>query len=178
VRAEASFFYYSLKDFVFLAPTGEIEDGLIAADYAQADANYRGAEGRLDVGLHQNLWLNLLVDGVHAEITDDNTPLPRIPPVRGRIGFDGRYKGLSVRPEVVLANHQDRVFPTETNTAGFAVLNLSGSYTIVRPHSMHMFSATLFNTGDRLYRNHLSFIKVFAPEIGRGARVAYTIRFF
>ena len=92
--------------------------------------------------------------------------------------LDGRFKGLSLRPEVVLANHQDRVFPTETATPGFAVFNVTGSYTMVRSHSLHMFSATLFNAGDRLYRNHLSFIKAFAPEIGRGVRVGYTIRFF
>jgi iron complex outermembrane receptor protein len=29
-----------------------------------------------------------------------------------------------------------------------------------------------------LYRNHLSFIKAFAPEIGRGARFGYTVQFF
>jgi len=34
------------------------------------------------------------------------------------------------------------------------------------------------NLGDRLYRNHLSFIKDFAPEIGRGVRLTYTLRFF
>ena len=31
---------------------------------------------------------------------------------------------------------------------------------------------------DRLYRNHLSFIKEFAPEIGRGVRFTYTVRFY
>jgi iron complex outermembrane receptor protein len=35
-----------------------------------------------------------------------------------------------------------------------------------------------FNLGDKLYFNHLSFIKNFAPEIGRGVRFTYTVRFF
>ncbi len=178
LRAEANFFYYRLRDFVYLAPTGEIEDGLLEAEYRQANSSYRGGEGRLDVGLHQNLWLNLVVDGVRASLTKSDTPLPRIPPVRGRIGLDVRHKGLSVRPELVLASDQNRIFPTESGTAGYGVFNLGGSYTIVRQHNLHMISATLFNSGDRLYRNHLSFIKGFAPEIGRGVRVAYTIRFF
>jgi hypothetical protein len=39
-------------------------------------------------------------------------------------------------------------------------------------------SFNVFNLGDRLYRNHLSFIKDFAPELGRGVRVTYTLRFF
>ena len=32
--------------------------------------------------------------------------------------------------------------------------------------------------GNRLYRNHLSFIKDLAPEIGRGVRITYSLRFF
>jgi iron complex outermembrane receptor protein len=36
----------------------------------------------------------------------------------------------------------------------------------------------LFNTGNRLYRNHLSFIKDVAPEIGRGVSFSYSVRFF
>ena len=35
-----------------------------------------------------------------------------------------------------------------------------------------------FNLNDKLYMNHVSFIKDFAPEIGRGVRASYTIRFF
>ena len=31
---------------------------------------------------------------------------------------------------------------------------------------------------DRLYRNHLSFIKEVAPEIGRGVRFTYTMNFY
>ena len=41
-----------------------------------------------------------------------------------------------------------------------------------------MFGVNLFNVGDRLYRNHLSFIKEFAPEIGRGVRITYTMNFY
>jgi iron complex outermembrane receptor protein len=36
----------------------------------------------------------------------------------------------------------------------------------------------LFNLGDRLYRNHVSFLKDLVPEIGRGVRLTYSMRFF
>jgi iron complex outermembrane receptor protein len=36
----------------------------------------------------------------------------------------------------------------------------------------------VYNAGDRLYRNHSSLIKQFAPEMGRGIRFGYTVRFF
>ena len=178
LRANANFYYYRLKDFVFLAPTGNIEEGLIEAEYLQADSRYAGTELGLDVGLHRNVWLNLGLDAVDAELKETGTPLPRIPPLRGRVGLDFRYKGLSVRPEAIMARDQDQIFPTETRTGGYTLFNLIGSYTITRQHFAHLFSVNAFNLGDRLYHNHLSFIKDLAPEIGRGVRVSYTIRFF
>ena len=184
VRAEANFYVYKLRDFVFLAPVDEdkdgepdTEDGLTVARYLQGDSRYVGTEIDLELGLHETLWLNLGLDAVDAQL-EDGTPLPRIPPLRGRVGLDWRYKNLSLRPEATLVREQDEIFPTETRTAGYAVFNLVGSYTIPRPHYAHIFSVNAFNLGDRLYRNHLSFIKELAPEIGRGIRFTYTVRFF
>jgi iron complex outermembrane receptor protein len=178
VRFEANGFYYHIKDFIFLAPTGEIEDGLTVAEYVQGTTRYAGTEARFDAALHPAIWLNLGLDYVNAKLTETDTPLPRIPPLRGRVGLELRFKGLLVNPEVVMADHQDRIFPTETATAGYAVFNVSGSYLIARQHAAHIFSFNFFNVGDTLYRNHLSFIKEFAPEMGRGLRVTYTLRFY
>src|SRR5215510_12464076 len=57
-------------------------------------------------------------------------------------------------------------------------VNLSGSYTLTKQHSAQSISISAFNLTNRLYFNHLSFIKGFVPEIGRGVRLVYTIRFF
>ena len=178
VRAEANFFYYKLRDFVFLAPTGNIEDGLIEAEYDQGDSRFTGTELRFDVGLTKNIWLLSSLDYVNSKLTDTDTPLPRIPPLRGRVGFEAYAKGFRINPEVVMAQDQDRFFPTETRTAGYATVNVNASYTLTRKHYAHIFSVNAFNLNDKLYRNHLSFIKEFAPEIGRGVRVVYTLRFF
>jgi iron complex outermembrane receptor protein len=178
LRGEANFYYYALRDFVFLAPTGEVEDGLNVAEYSQADSRFIGGELMLDVSVHPNLWLNFGMDAVSARLKQDDTPLPRIPPLRGRIGFEALYKGLRVKPELALADAQDETFPAETRTAGYAVFNLHASYTLPQQHLVHILSAEAFNLGDRLYRNHLSFIKDIAPEIGRGVRVSYSLRFF
>jgi iron complex outermembrane receptor protein len=178
LRFEANGFYYHIRDFVFLAPTGDVEDDLIVAEYRQGSTRYAGAEAQLDVALRQNLWLNLGLDYVNAELTEDSTPLPRIPPLRGRVGLELRYKGLLLNPEIVMAQDQNRLFPTETRTAGYTVFGVSGSYLLARQHAAHIISFNAFNLTDRLYRNHLSFIKEFAPEMGRGLRVTYTLRFF
>lgn len=189
VRLEGNFYYYRLSNFIFLAPTGAVEDGLPEANYVQGNARYLGAEVNAEFEAHRNLWLNMGLDYVNAELRDGR-PLPRIPPLRLRLGLDYRRGGLSVRPELVLADAQDRVFPSpatsgvtdfdfrERRTAGYGIVNLAGSYTIARPHYAHIFAVNAFNLNNKLYRNHLSFIKEFAPEIGRGVRVSYTVRFF
>jgi iron complex outermembrane receptor protein len=179
IRAEANYFYYHIKDFVFLAPTGEEEDGLPVGEYVQGTTRYTGAEARFDIGLHRYFWFLSKLDYVNARLTDSNTPLPRIPPLRGQLGFELSYKGFRLAPEVIMAKDQDRVFTDETGTEGYTVFNVSGSYSFATgPRTGQTISVTTFNLGDRLYRNHLSFIKEFAPEIGRGVRVNYTLRFF
>jgi iron complex outermembrane receptor protein len=180
VKIEANGFFYNIRNFVFLAPTGEVdhESGLIIAEYLQDKARFVGTEARLDTQLHPKIWLNVGADYVRAELTETDTPLPRIPPLRGRMGLEIRLKNLLLNPEVVMTKDQDRLFPNESRTAGYAVFGLSGSYLIAHGHAAHIISFNAFNLGDRLYRNHLSFIKDFAPEMGRGLRVTYTLRFF
>lgn len=183
-RAELNFFYYRISNFVFLAPTGEIEDGLPVADYVQDDSRFIGTELGLDFNLNRYLWLNTGLDYVDAELTNtlgtiaSGTPLPRITPLRGRVGLDFVYKGLSVKPELIMVKDQDELFVNETRTAGYSLVNLLASYTVPQQHFAHIFTLNAFNLGDRLYRNHLSFIKDLAPEIGRGVKISYTLRFF
>jgi iron complex outermembrane receptor protein len=189
-HAEADFFYYAIDDFVFLAPTGRIRDGLIEAEYLQGASRFTGGEVSLDIDLTDYLWLLTGMDYVDAQLTRSvvsrttdlvtpaGTPLPRIPPLRGRFGLDLHLHNLSLRPEVVVARLQDRFFITETRTAGYVLINFAASYTIATPHAVHIFSVSAFNLGNQLYTNHLSFIKDIAPGIGRGLRVAYTMRFF
>lgn len=178
LAGEINFFYYRLTDFIFLAPTGAVEDGLPVTLYSQAKARFRGTEVKFDVGLTKSLWLRTSLDYVDADLTSISTPVPRIPPLRGRIGLDWNYKGFRLNPEVTMVNRQDQIFPLETPTAGYTTFGLNGSYTFASQHMAQVISLSAFNLGDRLYRNHLSFIKDFAPEIGRGVRLTYTMRFF
>lgn len=179
IKAEANYYYYRMKNFVFLAPTGldDEESGLPIAEYLQGNSRFTGVELNLDYAAAN--WLNLLTsfDYVNAKLADGR-PLPRISPIRARFGFDAHYRNFSIRPEFVAVGRQDRVFTNETPTAGYGIFNIGGSYVIPGKHTAHIFSVNAFNLGNRLYYNHVSFIKDIAPEIGRGMRVTYTIRFF
>ena len=177
-HVEVGIFYYHFDAFVFLAPTGEIEDGLPVAKYSQGAARFLGFESKADIGLTKYLRLDLGSDYVNAKLTETDTPLPRIPPFRTRVGLQISKANFQVTPEAVMVKDQDNIFPTETRTAGYTIFNLAGSYTLARQHIAHVVSVNAFNLGDRLYLNHLSFIKDIAPEIGRGVRLSYTVRFF
>ena len=134
--------------------------------------------GRLDVALHPSLWLLTGFDVVDAKIVATDMPLPRIPPVRGRVGLDWRHRGLSV-PSGGDAHEQAMDGgPSGKPTAGYVLSDLTVSYSFARRHTMHQFHLNCFNLGDILYRNHLSFIKEYAPEIGRGIRFGYTFQWF
>lgn len=178
LRAEANLFNYWLRDFIYLAPTGEMEDGLIKASFAQGNSRFAGVEGRLDLAMTSNFWFLSSFDYVNAELRANATPLPRIPPFRARVGFEAFINGFRFNPEVIMARDQGRIFSTETPTAGYATVNLNASYTVAGKHVAHVFSVNAFNLNNKLFRNHLSFIKEFAPEIGRGVRAVYTIRFY
>ena len=178
VDGEINFFHYDFSNFVFPFATGEEEDGLPVVNFVQRDSRFAGAESRLGIGLHQGLRLNFGMDFVDAQATQGGTPLPRIPPLRGRVGLEYRHRGFSFRPEIVLANRQSQIFDLETPTAGYAVANLRAMYTIPTARAIHQISATVFNVGDQLYRNHSSFIKNLAPEMGRGVRFSYMLRIF
>ena len=102
------------------------------------------------IGLHPDLWLNLGADYVNAELTSTSTPLPRIPPfVPGPVWrFD--YKGLLLNPEVVMAQDQNRLFPNETRTAGYACVWSLGSYLIADSTLPISFHSTLSIWGQAL----------------------------
>ncbi|HKX84635.1 MAG TPA: TonB-dependent receptor [Pyrinomonadaceae bacterium] len=184
-RVSGDVYYYSINNFVFLAPQDEdgdgqvdIEDGLPVGRYEQEKARYIGAEITADVTLNNYLGAFAGLDVVRAKLTDLDINVPRIPPARARVGLDFRFKDLSIRPEGVFVADQNRTFPLETRTAGYGIFNVGGSYTIPRQHYAHIFTFNAYNLTDKLYRNHVSFIKELVPEIGRGLRVGYTVRFF
>jgi iron complex outermembrane receptor protein len=179
VRAEVHYFYYKLRDFIFLAPTGEEDDDLPVAEYLQGNARYKGAEIDVNAGLNKYATVNFGLDYVNAQLTEEpKLDLPRIPPLRTRLGLDLTFKSFRLFPEIVAARSQQNVFTNETPTEGWATFNLTAGYTYTTSHTAHIFSVNGFNLNNQLYRNHLSFIKELAPEVGRGVRVTYTVRFF
>ncbi len=100
VRLTATAYYSRFSNFIFQAPTGEIEDDLPIFAYQQGKARYYGFELEADAELGNALGIhwdgNLVADHVHATINDFGAA-PQIPPFRLLGGISGT-QGPGRRP--------------------------------------------------------------------------------
>ena len=178
LRGHTNVYIYDIDNFVFLDIRNEVVDRLRVANFRQGDGRFIGFDAQGSVRLGSQVWASLGLGLVEADLTTTNEPLPRIPPWRGSLSIDVPYRGFTVTPELLFSANQQRVFRSETETQGYTVLNIRASYVWPRQHMAHVLSLSAFNLTNELYRNHTSFIKDIAPEIGRGVRVGYSLRFF
>lgn len=174
---EGTVFVNSIDRFIFPFQTGEVEEALPVVNFISADSKFTGFEAHIDAGLTNALWLVLGGDAVRGELRDGNGALPRIPPHRLWAGLRFEHKGLHVEGEVRTVGKQTRVYGAETPTDGYTVVNFHGSYQVTTGHTVHTVTLRSDNLGDELYRNHLSYIKDLAPEMGRSIKLVYGVRF-
>jgi iron complex outermembrane receptor protein len=170
-------FINSIDRFIFPFQTGEVEEDLPVVNFISADSRFTGFEAHLDARLTEDLWLVLGGDAVRGELRDDGGPLPRIPPYRVWAGLRFDKKGFHLEGEVKNVGTQDRVYGAETPTDGYTVVNAHASYQITTGRTVHTITLRSDNLGDELYRNHLSYIKDLAPEMGRTFKLVYGVRF-
>ena len=178
VGTDLNFYVYDIENFIFGDHTLEIVDNLRVLDIIQDDSRFVGFDARGSVRLGGQAWASLGIGYVNATLTSTNEAVPRIPPLRATLSVEIPYGAFTVSPEVTFAARQGRVFRDETTTPGYAILNLDASYLWPRQHMAHVLSFTGYNLTNALFRNHMSFIKDLAPEIGRGVKVGYSLRFF
>jgi iron complex outermembrane recepter protein len=171
-------YYNRISDFVFASLTGDERDGLRVVEFEQGNSRFAGFDGRGSLRLHPRVWLHANAGFVNAALVDLDQPLPRIPPLHGRLRIEVPYRGIAVGPEVVWASRQSRIHGDEIPTGGYAVVNLNGSYVVTSRQAAHIFAVKAYNLANTEYRVHSSFIKDLAPEIGRGVKVSYSVRFF
>jgi iron complex outermembrane receptor protein len=189
---EVTYFRNAIDDFIFRQPvTGEAFDDRFGGgehgehghaefpivEYVAADSVLQGFEAHADLDLTAALVAEVAFDAVRGERQATGDPLPRMPPRRLTAGLRYKRNALQVGTEVVKVSRQDRVFPPETPTDGYALLKLFGAYSFVTGRTVNTVTVRLDNATNELYRNHLSLIKDFVPEMGRNVRVVYSLRF-
>ena len=171
----ANLFYSRFSNFIFQAPTGEIEDDLPVFEYRQGKATYYGFEAQARAKLGNALGVDwggeIQADAVHATVKHFG-PAPLIPPLRILAALTGERGQVDGRLEVERAFAHDRTAPIETDTPGYTLVNASIDW--------HPFSArpelTLSLAGNNLFdvvaRRSTSILKDYAPLAGRDIRVS------
>ena len=155
----------------------EEESEFPIVEFVAADSMLQGVEAHADVDLGRGIDLEVGFDYVRGELREGSRPLPRIPPFRGRGGLRYHRSAFQAGGEIVAVARQDRVFGEETATAGYALLRLFGSYSFGAGDVVHTITGRLDNATNELYRNHLSLIKDFVPEMGRNFKLVYSLQF-
>jgi iron complex outermembrane receptor protein len=137
----------------------------------------QGFEAHTDVHVAEGVIAEVGVDYVRGRLEATGDPLPRIPPLRFRGGLRYQRNAFQAGGEVIAAAEQNRVFGAEEPTDGYQLLKLFASYSFVTGGATSTITARLDNATDELYRNHLSLIKAFVPEMGRNFKLLYNVRF-
>jgi iron complex outermembrane receptor protein len=153
------------------------EEELAIVEFVGRDAVLQGIEAHADFSITSRIFAEVGADYVRGNTKDDDSPLPRIPPFRFRVGLRYQYSGFQVGGEVVAAAKQDRVSDLEEPTDGYGLLKLFTSYSFAAGGAVNTITARLDNATDELYRNHLSLIKQSVPEMGRNFKLLYNVRF-
>jgi iron complex outermembrane receptor protein len=158
---------------------GEAHEGeeLAIVEFAGADALLQGIEAHADLQVTNTLVAELGLDYVRGSLKTTDDALPRIPPFRFRAGLRYQANALQAGGEIAAVATQDRVFGLEEPTDDYGLLKLFGSYSFQSGNAVSTLTLRLDNVTNELYRNHLSLIKAFVPEMGRNFKVLYNVRF-
>jgi len=167
-------------DYIFLAETDEVDDGLPVFLYRQSNANFWGAEAELNYPLIDTGSYRLLTDlrasYVEADLSNGEN-VPRIPPLSLLGALEAQTDSFDVRGEVQWFASQGRVAPFETDTENFALVNAMVAW---RPFAANR-NVTVLVAADNIFdvvgRRHASFTKDFIPLMGRNFRASVRMSF-
>ncbi|MGY6551106.1 MAG: TonB-dependent receptor [Erythrobacter sp.] len=167
-------------NYIFLAETDDMDDGLPVFLYRQSDANFWGAEAELNYPLIDTGKYRLITDlrasYVEADLANGEN-VPRIPPLQLLGALEAQTESFDVRGEVQWFGKQDRIAPFETETDSFALVNAMVAW---RPFAANR-NVTLLVAADNIFdvvgRRHASFTKDFIPLMGRNFRASVRMSF-
>ena len=179
ITGSGGVFYNRINDYISLNPTDSFDDEeeFRIYKFEAVDANFYGFES--EAALHfldalseeelakEDVALTFKADYVYAEDRSNNTPLPRTPPLRMRVGGLYRTGGFESALEVAHVFEQSRNAQYETETDGFFSLDLRASqrFELNERQGLEVFLRGENLTNEK-QRSAVSFIKDVAPLPG------------
>jgi len=178
---EISAFYNQVADYVFLDLTGGFVDDTQIARYEGRDATFYGVEGSVDFPVLQrgdySLDARVFGDMVRGSF-DSGGNVPRLSPARAGFDLSWYKQNLTAELSVVRMFSQNRVDALELATDAYTAVSLYADrhWSVANGGDLTVF-AKLDNLLDEEIRNHVSFLKLVAPEPGRALRVGVRFRY-
>ncbi len=176
-EGEVTFFRNDIKNYIFREPTGEIEDEFPVVNNVAADSVLMGIEAHGDLKLTSELTAEVTYDWVQGELRASGDALPRIPPFRVLGGLTYQKNAFQIGGSVQAVADQTRVFGEELPTGGYVTAKFFAAYSFDRGGVLNTITARLDNAADKLYRNHLNYLKDVLPEVGRSFKLVYALGF-
>ncbi len=180
VQWQLSAWYSHFRDFIYLAPSGTVQEQLPVYVYEQSNARLYGAEGQLHAGLWESgtaaLALNLLGDYVRGTAAG-GASLPAMPPWRlgCEVEFDRGPWHIAARVQRFAA--QERLAAFETPTAGYVDIGFEAGLRQQRAELTLSWFLKIANLGDATERRHSSPLKDYAPLPGRSLGAGLRVEF-
>ncbi|MFC0261909.1 TonB-dependent receptor [Fontibacter flavus] len=179
-------FYNDINNYIFFAPTGEMEEDLEIWTFEQADARLYGGELELDFHPVSAKWFGASTSYsmVIGQRTNDLTYLPYIPAYRWNQSIDFRLKDLGIiqKPYISvlgsLVFDQNKPAPLEEATPGYFLLgmNIGGNLKVGNNLLDVYVSGT--NLLNKTYLDHLSLFRPFGiNQMGRNIALNVRIPF-
>lgn len=195
-KLDASLFQNWFNNYIYLNDTGQMADPDLypynqcpagssncvpVYQYAQQNAVFRGYEVNYRMPLFNDaqqgkVALDLFSDYTRGQFTAGGN-VPRMPPLR--YGFQLNYDRdrLALNTRLTRANAQDYAGANQTVTPGYILWNVSAQYHLeVKGYDVLLF-ARGNNLLDQTIRSSVSYLRVFAPQAGRGGEVGIQINF-
>jgi iron complex outermembrane receptor protein len=175
VDAKIAAYANRYDDFIHLADTGLVEDGLPVRRWSQADARFRGMEAEATFHLAGNASgdydLRIWGDTVRASL-DGGGNLPRMPSARTGTELSWRNDDWRASIGVTRYFRQDHVAAFESPTPGFTLVGARVAWTFLETDrggwEAYLDGSNLANQTARL---STSLIKDQAPQAGRSISV-------
>jgi iron complex outermembrane recepter protein len=172
MSASATLYATRFRDFIYQAETGLEDDGLPVRVWTQDDADFWGLDldARFRVLTDGPLALDAraFYDRVRAELdVSGNDQLPRLPPDRVGAGLVARWQRLTAHVDYLRVMNQNDTAEFELPTRGYHDLRAGLAAQFGGPDSAITVFVEGRNLTDAEQRNHVSYLKDFAPLPGR-----------
>ena len=172
VRGEIAGFRNDIRDFIYLAPTPEMNQGLRVFRHLQADALLTGGEASAEVELAPSFSVRARHDFVRGTNKETDEPLPLMAPARTAVGADFKIvptwaNSFFAGSEVEYVAKQNRPNPTDFVTESYTLVNFDVGVERNFLGRSTRLEIGVRNAANVRYKNFLSRYKEFALEPGR-----------